>query len=78
MKLMFKVNIGQVKSIYMKLLMNFIQIFSLLNFFTELEGDSIENAINLSFEIFSGYFFSIIFLECLFQGNFNKKNYKFK
>lgn len=70
MNLLVKINeniVGKLKSIYIKLMLNFIQIFSMLNFFNEFDQESVQKSINTTFEISSGYFFNIISIECLFQ-----------
>lgn len=60
-------NIGKLKSIYIKLMFDFIQIFSILNYFNEFDEDSVQKSINTSFEITSGYFINIISFDCLFK-----------
>lgn len=75
MNLLTQENISKLKSIYIKLMLNFIQIFSLLNFFSESEEESSQKTINKTFEVIGGYFFNIIFFDCVLQGKQNIKRY---
>lgn len=65
-----KKNISKLKSVYIKLFINFLQIISLLNFLHENEEESTQKSFNKIIEMASGYFISIISMECLLQGFF--------
>lgn len=63
-----KKNISKLKSVYTKILMNFLQMITLLNFFNEHEDAAKEKTINKAFEIVSGYFINIVYFDCILQG----------
>lgn len=64
-------NISKLKSVYIKIIINFTQIIGLLNFFNSYDKDaSTQKTIDKTFEFVSGYFINIVSYDCLLQGFF--------